>query len=87
MEMESSEASEILIIKRKGVRENRHMGRLRASGPSWQLASLLWGISSMFPLTGHRALPGSESDWFISGSSQMCAPHIAKMESHEEAYR
>ena len=34
MAMESSEASEILIIKRKGVRVNRHMGRLRETeGP------------------------------------------------------
>ena len=46
----------------------------------------LWGISSRFPLTRHGALPGSESDWFISGSSQMCAALIAKMDSHEEAY-
>ena len=35
--------------------------------PLWQFESLLWGISSGFPLTNHFDLPGSES---ISGVSQ-----------------
>ena len=41
--------------------------------PSWQSESLLWGISSGFPLTNHLALPGSESVFGTSQGPPMCA--------------
>ena len=34
--------------------------------PSGQFESLLWGISSLFPLTNHFDLPGSESVFGVS---------------------
>ena len=41
--------------------------------PSWQFESLIWGISSGFPLTNHFDLPGSQSIFGISQDSSMCA--------------
>ena len=34
--------------------------------PSWQFKSLIWGISSGFPLADHFDLPGSESIFDLS---------------------
>ena len=56
------------------ARVDRHTGRLREGVvPSWQFKSLIWGISSMFPLTNHFDLPGSKSVFGISGFSRACA--------------
>ena len=41
--------------------------------PLWQLESLLWGISSGFPLVNHFDLPGSLSIFSISQNPPMCA--------------
>ena len=41
--------------------------------PSWQFESLIWGISSGFPLTNHFDLPGSQSIFGMSLDSSMCA--------------
>ena len=64
---ERSEASEIFIRREKStVHVGRHTGRLREREnhwvtPSWLFESLLWGISSGFPLANHCDLPGSQS--------------------------
>ena len=41
--------------------------------PSWQLESLLWGISSGFSLVNHFGLPGSLPIFSISQDPPMCA--------------
>ena len=41
--------------------------------PSWQFESLLWGISSGFPLAIHFHFPGPESVFGISQDPEMCA--------------
>ena len=41
--------------------------------PSRQFESLIWGISSGFPLANHLALPGSASIFAISLDPLMCA--------------
>ena len=41
--------------------------------PSWQLESLLWGISSRFPLANRLNFPGSLSIFGISQDPPMCA--------------
>ena len=52
---------------------DRHTGGLRERvAPSWQLESLLWCISPMFPLTNHFDLPGSESIFGVSQDFPMC---------------
>lgn len=43
---------------------------------SWQFKSLLWDISSGFPLDNHLALPGSESVFSVFQGPPMCA-HIS----------
>ena len=43
---------------------------------SWQFESLLWDISSGFPLSNHPALPGSESVFSVVQGPPMCA-HIS----------
>jgi len=43
---------------------------------SWQFESLLWDISSGFPLANHPALPGSESVFSVVQGPPMCA-HIS----------
>ena len=53
----------------------------REQRPWWWFESLTQGISSRFPLANHLALPGSESVWFISGSSPTCVHLLVKMES------
>ena len=50
------------------------MGRLgERVAPSWQFKSLIWGISSRFPLANHLALPGSESVFGITQGPPLCA--------------
>ena len=44
--------------------------RLRVT-PSWWFESVLWDISSQFPLISHFDLPDSECIWCISGSSHV----------------
>ena len=41
--------------------------------PLWKFESLLWGISSGFPLTNYLALPGSESVFGILQGPPLCA--------------
>ena len=61
-EMESSETSNVFTRSRKSPCEYTHTGGLRGRVvPSWSFESLLWDISSGFPLASHLALPGSES--------------------------
>ena len=72
------------------------MGGLRERGtPLWQFESLIWGISSWFPLAGHLALPGSEPIFSLSKAASLVAqrlkrlpcvyvPHLVKMSSSEE---
>ena len=46
---------------------DRHTGGLRERvAPSWKFESLLWGISSRFPLANHFDLPGSKSIFGVS---------------------
>ena len=40
---------------------------------SWQFKSLIWDISSRFPLANHFDLPGSESVFGVSQGPPMCA--------------
>ena len=64
----------LLGEKRSTVCVDRHTGRLRERvTPSWQFESLIWGISSVFPLTNHFDLPGSESIFSVSQDLPMCA--------------
>ena len=54
------------LLEGKRVHVGRHTGRLREREshwvtPSWLFESLLWGISSGFPLANHCDLPGSQS--------------------------
>ena len=62
----------LLEGKKSTVCVDGHMGRLKERElcpfSLWD-ESLMWGISSGFPLASHLALPASESIWFISGSS------------------
>ena len=61
IEMESSEASRV-FIRRQGLQYtwiDTHVGSETATS-LWSFESLLWGISSRFPLANHLALPGSE---------------------------
>ena len=51
--------------------------------PSWQFKSLIWGISSGFPLANHFDLPGSES---VFGIPQDPPNVCAKMDSTQEGY-
>lgn len=73
----SEEASRVFIRKKKStIPKDRHTGRLRESPRVvllWQFKSLLWGISSGFPLASHFDLPGSESMFGISQAPPMCA--------------
>ena len=51
-----------------------HTGGLRERiAPSWQFESLLWGISSGFPLANHFDLPGSKSVFSIAQDFPMWA--------------
>ena len=53
---------------------DRHTGGLRETvAPSWQFKSLIWGISSMFPLTNHFDLSDSESIFGVSQDFPTCA--------------
>ena len=62
------------LLGGKRVHVGRHMGGLRERvAPSWQFKSLTWGISSVFPLTNHFDLPGSESIFGVSQDFPMCA--------------
>ena len=45
--------------------------------PSWYFESLLWGISSKFPLANHFALPVSEFVFGLSQDSPICM-HISR---------
>ena len=80
----------LLREKKSTIRVNRHTGRLRERVTlSWQFESLLWGISSRFPLTNHFDLPSSKSIFGVSQDFLMCACSVwllAKMDSTEEAY-
>ena len=50
------------------------MGRLRERvAPLWQFKSLIWGISSGFPLANHFNLTGSKSVFGIYQDFPMCA--------------
>ena len=48
-------------------------GSERELGSRGSLESLLWGISSMFPLTSHFDLPGLKSTFGVSQALPMCA--------------
>ena len=62
------------LLGEKSIHVDRHTGGLRERVThSWQFESLLWGISSRFPLTNHVALPGSESIFGISQGPPLCA--------------
>ena len=64
----------LLGKKRSAVHVDRHMGGLRDRvSPSWQFESLLWGISSVFPLNNHLALPSSDSTFGVSQDIPTCA--------------
>ena len=78
-------------LKRKNstVHVDRDRDRLREShwvATSWWFESLLWGISSRFPLADHFDFPGSLSIFGTSQDLPMCAKHLlAKMDSTQEA--
>ena len=60
--------------KRSTLRVDRHMGKLiERVTPSWKFKSLIWGISSGFPLANHFDLPGSKSVLGIAQDFPMCA--------------
>ena len=62
------------LLGGKRVHVDRHMGRLRERAtPSWLFESLLWSISSGFPLANHLVLAGSESTFGLSQHPPMCA--------------
>ena len=64
----------LLREKKSTVCVDRHTGGLRERvAPSWQFKSLIWGISSMFPLTNHFDLSDSESIFGVSQAFPMCA--------------
>ena len=69
------ETSKLFIRRKKStVRVDGHTGGLRErDAPSWKFESLLWGISSRFPLANHFDLPGSESVFGIAQDPPMCA--------------
>ena len=70
---ESSETSSVYQEKKSTVSEDRHTGGLReVVVPSWWLESLLWGITSGFPLADHFHLPGSESIFGITQNPPVC---------------
>ena len=48
---------------------DRHMAERLL--PSWQFKSLIWGISSGFPLANHFDLPGSQSIFDLSQNPPM----------------
>ena len=75
IEEESSEASKVFIRRKKSpVRVDRRTGRLRERvAPAWLFESLLWGISSGFPLASRLALPGSESVFGRTQGPPLCA--------------
>ena len=53
---------------------DRHTGGLRERvAPLRQFESLLWGISSRFPLTNHFDLPDSKSVFGVSQDRPTCA--------------
>ena len=53
---------------------DRHTGGLRERvTPSWWFESLIWGISSGFPLANHLTLLGSVSLFGLSQGPPMCA--------------
>ena len=71
-----SEASKVFIRRKKRtVRVDRHMGGLRERESRTLVAveSLLWGISSGFPLANHLALLGCESVFGLSQGPPLCA--------------
>ena len=71
------EVQYLLRERKSTVHVDRHTGGLRDRVTrSWQFESLLWGISSVFPLTNHFDLPGSESIFGVSQDFPMCA-HIS----------
>ena len=77
-----------LLGEKNTVHVDRHMGRLRERvTPAWQFESLIWGISSRFPLANHFGLPGSKSIFGVSQDFPMCvrAHLLAKMDSTEKA--
>ena len=51
---------------------DRHTGGLIERVTPFWFESLLWGISSGFPLTSHLALPGSESVFGVSQGPPLC---------------
>ena len=58
----------LLGEEKSTVRVDRHTRGLRERvAPSWWLESLLWGISSGFPLASHLALPASVSVFVYLG--------------------
>ena len=72
---ESSETSSVYQEKKSTVSEDRHTGGLReVVVPSWWLESLLWGITSGFPLASHFDLPGSESIYGTCQDSPVRVP-------------
>ena len=48
-------------------------GLAKRATPSWWFESLLWAISSTFPLASPLVLPGSESAFALSLGLTMCA--------------
>ena len=61
------------LLGGKRVHVDRHMGGLRERlVPLWWFESLIWGISSRFPMANHLALPGSESIFGLSQGPPMC---------------
>ena len=64
------------------------MGKLREIPrvvSMWQFKSLIWGISSSFPLVSHFNLPGSQSVFGVSQEPSCLLTHlIAKMNPTSE---
>ena len=80
--------------KKSVVHVDKHMGRLRERErerervePSKQFKSLLWGISSEFPLANHFDLSVPEPIFGLSQEPLVCAHLLAKMDSREEVYK
>ena len=73
---ESSETSKVYIRRTKKYstcgQTHRRAQRKRVAS-SWQFKSLIWGTSSVFPLTNHFDLPGSESVFGASQDLPVCA--------------
>ena len=67
---------------------DRHTGRLRVrDAPSWWFKSLLWSITSGFPLANHFHFSGSKSVFGLSQYLPMCAWYLlAKKNPSDEAH-